>query len=128
MRSATVSAIATAAVVCFAWPAHAGTEEDAVRSVLDGMNGSYNRSDFRGFAAHLCADMRNADGFEAGWRSSRQSDGPTRIAVNSITVTSGGAVANVRFIAAGHDRTLDIEFRREGSQWKACRYVTGQAV
>ena len=131
MRSAIVAAIATTWVLLCAGPAHAGTEEDAVRAVLDGMNGSYNRSDFSGFAAHLCADMRSADGFEAGWLRSRISDGPTRISVNSITVTTRpdvSAIANVRFIAAERDRTLDIEFRREGSQWKACRYVFGQAV
>lgn len=125
-----VGAVALAAVGSPV-PAHAGTAEEAVRAVLDVMNGSYNRSDFGGFAANVCADMRRAAGFEAGWRQSRETDGPTRITVNSISVngaSADSAVANVRFVAARHDKTLDIEFRREGSQWKACRYQAGQAV
>ncbi|MEO3758828.1 transcriptional regulator [Mycobacterium sp. B14F4] len=131
MRAAGLPAIVTVPALLFAVPAHAGSDEDAVRAVLDGMNGSYNRSDFGGFAAHLCADMREAEGFEAGWRESRRSDGPTRITVNSISVggsPASSAIANVRFVAAHHDKTLDIEFLREGAQWKACRYHTGQAV
>ena len=63
----------------------ATTDEDHVRAVLDQMNVSYNRSDFDGFASHLCATMVQADGFEAGWHQSRLADGPTRITVNSVT-------------------------------------------
>jgi ketosteroid isomerase-like protein len=103
------------------------TDADQVRAVLDGMNGSYNRSDFEAFASHVCLDMLRAAGYEAGWYQSRESDGPTQITVNSVDVTGDGdlarAVANVRFVAANHDaKTLDIDFLREGSQWKACRY------
>ena len=54
---------------------HAATDEDQVRAVLNGMNGSYNSSDFKEFAAHLCADMLRTAGFEAGWYASRKSDG-----------------------------------------------------
>lgn len=112
-------------------PAGAGSEEDAVRAVLEGMNGSYNRADFDGFAAHLCAAMLTSPAFAAGWYQSRSADGPTRITVNSVSVRGeppSHALANVRFVAADHDETLDIEFLREGWQWKACRYETGQAV
>ena len=133
VRPAALPAIVTvpALALLVAVPAHAGSDEDAVRAVLTGMNGSYNRADFRGFAVHLCADMRRAAGFEAGWRQSRATDGPTRITVNSISVAGSpavSAVANVRFLAAEHDKTLDIEFLHENSQWKACRYHSGQAV
>jgi hypothetical protein len=100
----------------------------AIVAVLNGMNGSYNRTDFDGFASHVCAAMRHADGFEASWRESREADGPTRITVNSVSVTDTGAVANVRFEAADHDKTLDVDFVREGAEWKACRYQTGQTV
>jgi hypothetical protein len=111
-------------------PAPAATDEDQVRAVLVGMNGSYNRSDFDSFASHVCADMLRADDYEAGWYQSRQSDGPTRITVNSVDVTGDDAVANVRFVAANHTdaKTLDIDFLREVTQWKACRYQTGQSV
>ncbi|ULE34328.1 Rv0361 family membrane protein [Mycobacterium sp. IDR2000157661] len=112
-------------------PANAGGEEEAVRAALEGMNVSYNRADFDGFAAHLCADMLTSPAFVAGWYQSRSADGPTRITVNSVSVRGeppSHALANVRFVAADHDKTLDIEFLREGSQWKACRYETGQAV
>jgi hypothetical protein len=45
-------------------------------------------------------------------------------------VTGNDAVANVRFEAANHEdaTTLDIEFLREGAEWKACGYHTGQSV
>lgn len=125
---AALAAVAGAIVVASAPAARAGADEDAVRAVLDGMNRSYNRADFGGFASHLCAEMRRAAGFEAGWRQSRTSDGPTQITVNSVSVSQTSAVANVRFVAADHDKTLDIEFLREDSEWKACRYRTGQAV
>ena len=94
------------------------------------MNGSYNRSDFDSFASHVCADMLRADAYEAGWYHSRQSDGPTRITVNSVDVTGDDAVANVRFVAANHDgrQDTDIDFLREGAEWKACRYDAGQSV
>ena len=53
-------------------PSWAATDEDQVRAVLDGMNGSYNRTDFDEFASHLCADMLQADGFKSGWYESRK--------------------------------------------------------
>jgi hypothetical protein len=111
-------------------PARAATDEDQVRAVLNGMNGSYNRSDFSGFAAHVCDDMRNAAGFEAGWYASRKSDGPTQITINSVQVMGLKAVANVRFQAANHAdaETLDVEFRRDGADWKACRYNAGRYI
>jgi hypothetical protein len=82
------------------------------------------------FASHVCADMLRAGGYEAGWYQSRESDGPTQITVNSIDVTGDNAVANVRFVAANHSdaRTLNVDFLREGDQWKACRYAAGQSL
>jgi hypothetical protein len=109
------------------------SDADRVRAVLSGMNSSYNRSDFDGFASHVCAAMRQADGYEAGWYQSRASDGPTRITVNSVDVAGGPhprAVANVRFQAANHAtaRTLDVDFFREDQEWKACRYHATRSV
>jgi hypothetical protein len=78
--------------------------------------------------------MLRAGGYEAGWYQSRKSDGPTQITVNSVDVTGDGdnaqAVANVRFVAANHSdvKTLDVDFLREGDQWKACRYAAGQSL
>lgn len=115
-------------------PSSAASDEDQVRAVLNGMNASYNRTDFGTFASHLCATMLNAAGLEAGWYASRKSDGPTQITINSVDVTGGPrpqvAVANVRFVAANHSdaKTLDIEFLREAGEWKACRYDAGQSV
>jgi hypothetical protein len=45
-------------------------------------------------------------------------------------VTGDDAVANVRFFAAnrGDAKTLDIDFFREGADWKACRYHAGRSV
>jgi hypothetical protein len=106
------------------------SDEDEVRAVLDGMNGSYNRSDFAGFSSHLCPDMLRANGYEAGWYQSRKSDGTTQITVNSVDVTGDDAVANVRFQAANHEdtKTLDIDFLRQGVDWKACRYHVPRAI
>jgi hypothetical protein len=111
-------------------PAPAATDEDQVRAVLAGMNGSYNQSDFEAFASHVCAEMLRNNSYEAGWYSSRESDGPTQITVNSVDVTGDGAVANVQFVATNHTdpKTLDIDFLREGAEWKACRYQAGQSV
>ncbi|MDT5243066.1 MAG: hypothetical protein QOD36_442 [Mycobacterium sp.] len=122
--------IVAALMVVTARPALTATDQDRVRAVLEGMNGSYNRSDFDAFASHVCADMLRADAYEAGWYQSRQTDGPTRITVNSVDVMGDDAVANVRFVAANHAdaKTLDIDFLREGAEWKACRYQTGQSV
>ena len=116
--------------VAAAGPAQAATDEDQVRAVLNGMNGSYNQSDFPGFAAHLCDNMRKAAGFEAGWYASRKSDGPTQITINSVQVTGVDAVANVRFQAANqpHAKTFDVEFRRDGADWKACHYDAGRFI
>jgi len=110
--------------------AAAATDEDQVRAILNVMNGSYNRSDFQGFAAHLCADMLKPSGFEAGWYASRKSDGPTQITINSVQVTGPGAVANVRFQAANRTdaKTFDVEFQRDGADWKACRYDASQYI
>ncbi|WP_232425706.1 Rv0361 family membrane protein [Mycobacterium sp. JS623] len=110
--------------------AQAATDEDQVRAVLNGMNGSYNRTDFTEFATHLCDNIRKAAGFEAGWYASRKSDGPTQITINSVQVTGGDAVANVRFQAANraNPKTFDVEFRRDGTDWKACRYDAGQYI
>ena len=122
--------IVTGLVLISSAPAHAATDEDQVRAVLNGMNGSYNSSDFKGFAAHLCADMLRRAGFEAGWYASRKSDGTTQIIINSVEVTGVDAVANVRFEAANHadTKTLDVEFLREGAEWKACRYDVGRYI
>jgi len=110
--------------------AAAATDEDQVRGVLNVMNGSYNRTDFTGFAAHLCADMLKPAGFEEGWYASRKSDGPTQITINSVQVTGPGAVANVRFQAANRTdaKTFDVEFQRVGADWKACRYDASQYI
>ena len=123
-------AIVAALMVVTARPAPTATDEDQVRRVLEGMNGSYNRSDFEAFASHVCADMLRAGDYEAGWYQSRKSDGPTRITVNSVDVTGDDAVANVQFVAANHSdaKTLDVDFLREGHEWKACRYQTGQSL
>jgi hypothetical protein len=123
-------AIVAALMVVTTRPAPTATDEDQVRRLLEGMNGSYNRSDFAAFASHVCADMLRAGGYEAGWYQSRESDGPTQITVNSIDVTGDNAVANVRFVAANHSdaKTLDVDFLREGDQWKACRYAAGQSL
>jgi hypothetical protein len=134
MRLAPVPAIVSGLIALASGSAQAATDEDQVRAVLDGMNGSYNSSDFRGFASHLCADMINAAGFEAGWYASRKSDGPTQITINSVEVAGVSdtrrAVANVRFEAANHadTKTLDVEFLREGAEWKACRYEAGRYI
>lgn len=116
--------------VATAGPAHAATDADRVRAVLDMMNSSYNRSDFDAFASHLCADILRVRGFEAGWHESRETDGPTQIAVNSVDVTGDDAVANVRFEAANREdaKTLDVDFVREAAEWKACRYHSAQFV
>lgn len=114
-------------------PARAAGDADQVRAVLAGMNGSYNRSDFTSFAAHVCAAMRHADGFETEWYASRRADGPTRISVNSVTVAGHPAVtavATVRFAAENHSsaKTFDIDFVREAGEWKACHYHPTQAA
>jgi hypothetical protein len=130
MRLAAVPAIVAGLLLLSPGVAPASTDEDQVRAVLNGMNGSYNRSDFTGFASHLCADMLKPGGFEAGWYASRNSDGPTQITINSVQVTGADAVANVRFQAANRPdaRTLDVEFLREGVDWKACRYDAGKYI
>ena len=130
MRFAVVSAVAAGMVLLAPASAQAATDEDQVRAVLNGMNGSYNRSDFTEFASHLCADLLRSAGFEAGWYASRKSDGPTQITINSVDVTGPDAVANVRFQAANHTdtKTLDVEFLRQGADWKACRYDVGQYI
>jgi len=122
-----VPALAAALMVFSAPLAHATTDEDQVRAVLDGMNASYNGADFDAFASHLCTDMRSADGLEAGWYQSRKTDGPTSITVMSVDVAGTPpslAVANVRFAAANHAdaKILEVDFVRESAEWKACRY------
>jgi hypothetical protein len=130
MRPAIVPAIVVGMVFLSPGSAQATTDEDQVRAVLNGMNGSYNRSDFTDFASHLCADMLRKAGFEAGWYASRKSDGPTQITVNSVDVKGDDAVANVRFVAANRAeaKTLDVEFLRDGAGWKVCRYAVGQYI
>jgi hypothetical protein len=128
-RAAAVLAIATAfAAVAATATAAPASDEDQIRAVLNGMNGSYNRSDFAGFAAHVCADMLSP-GFELGWYQSRRADGPTQITINSVDVADGdAAVANVRFRAANHTNAFDVEFLREGDEWKACRYRAARSI
>ena len=130
VRRVVLPAVVAGLALLSSAPAEATTDEDQVRAVLDSMNGSYNRTDFPGFAAHVCDDMRKAAGFEAGWYASRKSDGPTQITINSVQVTGPDAVANVRFQAANHAdaKTLDVEFRRDGADWKACRYNAGRYI
>ena len=130
MRLAVVPAIAAGMVLLAPASASAATDEEQVRAALIGMNGSYNSSDFTGFASHLCTELLRAAGFEAGWYASRKSDGPTQITINSVDVTGADAVANVRFEAAhrADSKILDVEFLREGAEWKACRYDTGRYI
>jgi hypothetical protein len=126
------AALALTAVVSVVTPAPAlaDADEDQVRAVLSGMNGSYNLTDFGGFASHLCDELLHSASFAADWFKSRSTDGPTRITVNSVQVIGDDAIANVRFEAANRkdSKTLDVEFLREGAEWKACRYRSGQTV
>jgi hypothetical protein len=128
-RFATLAIVAVVSVPA-AGPAHAASDADQVRGVLDGMNIAYNGSDFDAFASHVCANMLHANGFKAGWYASRRTDGPTRITINSVHVAGDDAVANVRFEAEnrGEPKTLDVGFVRVGAEWKACRYDAGRAV
>jgi hypothetical protein len=98
------------------------SDEEQIRAVLTGMEDSYNRSDYAGFASHLCADMRADADFELGWHERRADDGRVDITVNSVDVTGDDAVANVEFAAANHDepKTLDMDFLRQETEWKAC--------
>lgn len=129
-RVAAATAIVAAASVVTSSPARAMSDENQVRAVLDKMNSSYNDANFNAFASHLCADLLMSPGYEAGWHASRESDGPTKIAVNSVHVKGDDAVANVRFDAANREdaKTLDVDFLRDGGDWKACRYHAGQSV
>lgn len=111
--------------------ARAAPDEEQVRDVLAGMNAAYNGTDFTEFASHLCPTMLQNAGFAANWYASRKTDGPTRIVVNSVRVAGNVALANVRFEAANQKdaKTLDIDLvRDDGSEWKACRYITGRSV
>ena len=133
MGRAVVPAVVAGLVVLSSAPAHAAPAEDQVRAVLDGMNASYNSVDYDSFASHVCADMKQADGFEAGWHQSRETDGPTRITVISVDVAGdppSQAVANVRFAAANHAdaKILEVDFVRESAEWKACRYGDGRTA
>jgi hypothetical protein len=133
MRTAVGPAIVAALALLSPAQAQAATDEDQVRAALDGMNGSYNRTDFTAFASHLCPDLLKAADFKAGWYASRKADGPTQITINSVQVTGGAhpqAVANVRFQAANHadPKILDVEFLRQGAEWKACRYDVGRYI
>ncbi|WP_027331902.1 hypothetical protein [Mycolicibacterium tusciae] len=128
-----VPAITAALMVFSIAPARAGTDEEQVRAVLDGMNASYNGSDFDAFASHVCADMRQADGFQAGWYQSRKTDGPTSITIMSVALAGtppSRAIANVRFAAANHTdpKTLTVDFVRESAEWKACRYHAASSI
>lgn len=114
--------IAVGAGALPAAPAAADSGEQEIRAVLDALNSSYNRSDFRAFAAHVCTDMLQGAAFAAGWYESRRVDGPTRITVESVSTRGDDAVAQVRFEAGRHSRTFDVDFLREGSEWKACQY------
>ena len=122
--------IVAAVSVATVGSAFAATDADQVRAVLDRMNSSYNQSDFDSFASHLYVDILTVPDFDAGWHESRESDGPTEIAVNSIDVAGDKAVANVRFEAANREdaKTVDVDFVREGADWKACRYHAGRTV
>ncbi|BBY80626.1 transcriptional regulator [Mycolicibacterium pulveris] len=129
----TVAALSAVAVLGAAppVPARAATDQEQIRAVLEGMNDAYNRFDFAGFAEYVCAAMREADGFEADWYSSRRVDGPTRITVGSVAVSgdpASSAVANVRFEAAEHTETLAVDFVREQARWRACRYHPVRAI
>ena len=130
MPRLTLGLIGAALMIFCAAPARAASDEDQVRAVLNGMNSSYNGADFDSFASHLCADMRGADGFEAGWYESRKTDGPTSITVMSVDVAGNPpsrATADVRFAAANHAdaKVLEVGFVRESAEWKACRYGQG---
>jgi hypothetical protein len=129
-RPVATLAIVAAVSVAAAGTAHAATDADQVRGVLDVLNNAYNSSDFDAFASHLCAQMRETDDFKAGWYVRRRVDGPTRITVNSVNVAGDDAFANVRFEAANRTdaKTMDVEFIREGLDWKACRYHAGRSV
>ncbi|OBB72339.1 hypothetical protein [Mycobacterium sp. 852014-52144_SCH5372336] len=114
-------------------PAAAVSDEDQVRAVLDGMNGSYNREDFASFAAHICAPMRRSAGFAAEWYASRKADGPTQVTVSSVRVAGEPAltaVATVRFAAANRPeaKIFDIDFLREDDEWKACQYHAARSI
>ncbi|KUI46240.1 hypothetical protein AU198_18725 [Mycobacterium sp. GA-1199] len=133
--SAVLTGIALSAVAstALAGSASAASDEDQVRAVLAGMNGSYNRADFASFAEHVCAPMRRAAGFEDEWHASRKADGPTRISVSAVTVAGEpvvSAVATVRFSAANQPsaKTFDIDFLREGGEWKACQYHPARSI
>ncbi|MCV7042334.1 hypothetical protein BST36_13855 [Mycolicibacterium moriokaense] len=133
MRHLVLPSVGAALLILSAAPAQASTSEDQVRAVLAGMNTSYNGADFDGFASHLCADMRQAPGFEAGWYRSRKADGPTRITVLSVDVAGdppSRAVANVRFAAANQaaPAVVEVDFVRESSEWKACRYSQARNI
>ncbi|KUI12917.1 hypothetical protein AU193_03990 [Mycobacterium sp. GA-1285] len=126
-------ALSAAVSSALAAPAAAASDEEQVRAVLDGMNGSYNRVDFASFATHVCASMRGAAGFEAEWYAGRQADGPTRISIHSVTIAGkppSSAVATVRFAATNQPstKTFDIDFVREGGEWKACQYHPTRSV
>jgi hypothetical protein len=133
MRTAVAPAIVAALALLSPAQAQAATDEYQVRAALDEMDGSYNRTDFTAFASHLCPDLLKAADFEAGWYASRKADGPTQITINSVQVNRGlhpHAVANVRFQAANHadPKILDVEFLRQGAEWKACRYDVGRYI
>jgi hypothetical protein len=74
--------------------------------------------------------MLRGDNYRTGWYQSRKADGATQITVNSVNVVGDEAIANVRFVAANRQdaKTLDIDFLRDGAEWKACRYHATRAT
>ncbi len=93
------------------------TDEERIRTIVNGLEDTYNRSDFDAFQKYLCNSLKDEIA-EDSWHS----DDRWSLTIESLEVTGDKATVSVTndFDGTDEPETEDISFVREDGGWKAC--------
>jgi hypothetical protein len=95
------------------------TDEEQIKDAVEKFEKAWNDRDFDGFKPILCQEMQNDKQFnENEFLDARSENGEVKLDVESVEVDGDSATASVTHDGGNAD---DIDFVREGGNWKWCK-------
>ena len=93
------------------------SDEERIRAIVNGLEETYNDSDFEAFRQYLCTGLRD-EITEESWHS----DEHWSLTIESLEITGDTATATVTndFDGTDEPETEEISLLREDGEWKAC--------
>ena len=118
-----VVAIAAAVLVVVLTRESKPSDEEQIRAVLTGMQDAWNGENWNEFKGFVCEpSMQDDPPTDEDLQEERDQQGRSELTVKSIEISGDKASASVEQTYENSDEpdTEDVDFVREGDDWKVC--------